>query len=168
MDRRKMPAHIRIVELGFGSSAEKIAIQLWWHVAVTIDGAADKLHFEGVKSFAIADGCQGVRMHRLAGNAGRNLLLFRGRCATQTEHCDNNKRSATPHGNYNCLRSVFQRAQASSRARRFPSLASGFSPSRMNPCPAPPYTIGSYFFPARFINSCAVGMVTFTCSSFPA
>jgi len=33
----------------------------------------------------------------------------------------------------NCLSSVFQRVQASSRARRFPSFASGFSPSRMNP-----------------------------------
>jgi len=38
---------------------------------------ADKLHFEGVKSFAVADGCQNVRMHRLAGDAGRNLPLFR-------------------------------------------------------------------------------------------
>ena len=77
MDRRKMPAHIRIVELGFGSSAEKIAIQLRWHVAVTINGAADKLHFERVKSFAVANGCQSVGMHRLAGDAGRNLPLFR-------------------------------------------------------------------------------------------
>ena len=128
-----MPAHIRIVELGLGSGAEKVAVNLWWHVAVTIDGAADKLHFERVKSFAIADGCQRPRVHRLAGNAGRNLPLFRGRCAAQTEQCDSNKSSATPHERYNCFRSVFQRAQASSRARRFPSLASGFSPSRMNP-----------------------------------
>ena len=58
MDRRKMPAHIRIVELGLGSSAEKIAVHLRWHIAVTINGAADKLHFERVKSFAVADGCQ--------------------------------------------------------------------------------------------------------------
>ena len=77
MDRRKMPAHIRIVELGLGSSAEKIAIHLWGHITVTINGAADKLHFEGVKSFAVAHGCQNVRMHRLAGDAGRNLPLFR-------------------------------------------------------------------------------------------
>ena len=68
-----MPAHIRIVELGLGSSAEKIAVHLRWHIAVTINGAADKLHFERVKSFAVADGCQSVGMHRLAGNAGRNL-----------------------------------------------------------------------------------------------
>jgi hypothetical protein len=135
MDRRKMPAHIRIVELGLGSSTEKIAIQLWWHIAVTINGAADKLHFERVKSFAVADGCQNVGMHQLAGNARRNLPLFRRGSAAQTEQCDNNKTSATQHGNFqgNCLSSVFQRAQASSRARRFPSLASGFSPSRMNP-----------------------------------
>src|SRR5438270_1583709 len=170
MDRRKMPAHIRIVELGLGSSAEKIAIQLRWHIAVTINGAADKLHFERVKSFAVAEGRQSMGMHRLAANAGRNLLLVRRRSAPETEQGDNNKGSAALHGvpQGNCLSSVFQRAQASSRAWRFPSLASGFSPSRMNPCPAPPYTTGSYFFPARFINSCAVGMVTFTCSSFPA
>ena len=135
-----MPAHIRIIELGLGSSAEKIAIQLWWHIAVTIDGAADKLHFERVKSFAVADGCESVRMHRLAGNARRNLPLFRRGSVPQTEQCDNNKTSAALHGvsQGNCLSSVFQRAQASSRACRFPSLASGFSPSRMNPCPAPP------------------------------
>src|SRR5438477_13144648 len=135
MDRRKMPAHIRIVELGFGSSTEKIAIQLWWHIAVTINGAADKLHFERVKSFAIADGCQSVGVHWLAGNAGRNLPLFRGPCATQTEQRDNDKAGAALHGvsQGSCLSSVFQRAQASSRARRFPSSASGFSPSRMNP-----------------------------------
>src|SRR5437763_3008541 len=170
MYRRKMPAHVRIVELGLGCSAEKVAVNLRWHVPVTINGAADKLHFERVKSFAVADGCQSVRMHRLADNARRNLLLFRGRRATQTEKCDNNKRSVALHGvsQGNCLSSVFQRAQASSRACRFSSLASGFSPSRMNPCPAPPYTTGSYFFPARLINSCAVGIVTFTCSSFPA
>ena len=98
MDGRKMPAHIRIVELGLGSSAEKIAIQLRWHIAVTINGAADKLHFEGVKSFAVADGCQNVGMHRLAGDAGGNLPLFRRRSAPQTEQCDDNKRSAALHG----------------------------------------------------------------------
>jgi hypothetical protein len=95
-----MPAHIRIVELGLGCSAEKVAVNLWWHVAVTINGAADKLHFKRVKSFAIADSCESVRMHRLAGNAGRNLPRFRGRCAAQTEQCDNNKASATQHGNF--------------------------------------------------------------------
>src|SRR6266496_6088173 len=131
MHRRKMPAHIRIVELGLGCSAEKVAVNLWWHVAVTIDGTADKLHFERMKSFAIADGCQRPRVHRLAGNARRNLPLVRGRCAAQTKQCDSNQSSAKPHGNYNCFRSDFQRAQASSRARRFSSLASGFSPSRM-------------------------------------
>jgi len=68
MHRRKMPAHIRIIELGLGSGAEKVAVNLWWHVAVTIDGAANKLHFERVKSFAVANGCQSVRMHRLTGN----------------------------------------------------------------------------------------------------
>ena len=81
MDRRKMPAHIRIVELGLGSSAEKIAIHLWGDITVTINGAADELHFERVKSFAVADGCQSVGMHRLAGDAGRNLLRFRCRSA---------------------------------------------------------------------------------------
>src|SRR5438477_6621111 len=81
MDGRKMPAHIRIVELGLGSSAEKIAVHLRWHIAVTINGAADKLHFERVKSFAVADGCQRVGMHRLAGDAGGNLPLFRRRSA---------------------------------------------------------------------------------------
>ena len=60
MHRRKMPAHIRIVELGLGSGAEKVAVNLWWHVAVTINGAADKLHFERAKSFAIADRRQSV------------------------------------------------------------------------------------------------------------
>ena len=97
MDRRKMPAHIRIVELGLGSSAEKIAIHLWGHITVTINGAADKLHFEGVKSFAVAHGCQNVRMHRLADNAGRNWPLVRRRSAPQTEQCDNNKGSAALH-----------------------------------------------------------------------
>lgn len=135
MHRWKMPAHIRIVELGLGCSAQKAAVDLRWHIAVTINGAADKLHFEGVKSFAITNCCQRVGMHRLAGNPGTNLPLFRGRSAAQTEqrNCDGNKTSAKAHGNYNCLSSVFQRAQASSRARRFSSLASGFSPSRMNP-----------------------------------
>jgi hypothetical protein len=98
MDGRKMPAHIRIVELGLGSSAEKIAVHLRWHIAVTINGAADKLHFERVKSFAVADGCQRVGMHRLAGDAGGNLPLFRRRSAPQTEQCDDNKRSAALHG----------------------------------------------------------------------
>ena len=97
MDGRKMPAHIRIVELGLGSSAEKIAVHLRWHIAVTINGAADKFHFERVKSFAVADGCQRVGMHRLAGDAGGNLPLFR-RSAPQTEQCDDNKRSAALHG----------------------------------------------------------------------
>jgi len=77
MDRRKMSAHIRIVELGLGSGTEKIAIQLWWHIGITINCAANKLHFKRVKSFAVADGCQNVGMHRLAGNAGRNLPLLR-------------------------------------------------------------------------------------------
>ena len=98
MDGRKMPAHIRIVELALGSSAEKIAVHPWWHIAVTINGAADKLHFERVKSFAVADGCQRVGMHRLAGDAGRNLPLFRRRSAPQTEQCDNNKCGAALHG----------------------------------------------------------------------
>ena len=130
-----MPAHIRIVELGLGNSAQKVAVKLWWHVAVTINGAADKLHLKRVKSFAIADGCQSVGMHPLAQNVRSNLSRFRCGSAIQTEQCDHNKTSATQHGNFqgNCLSSVFQRAQASSRARRFSSLASGFSPSRMNP-----------------------------------
>jgi hypothetical protein len=130
-----MPAHIRIVELGLGSSAEKLAVNLWWHVTITINGAADKLHFECAKSFAIADGCQSVGMHWLVQNVRSNLSRFRCGSAAQTEQCDRNKTSATQHGSFqgNCLRSVFQRAQASSRACRFPSLASGFSPSRMNP-----------------------------------
>src|SRR6184192_4231669 len=98
MYRRKMPAHVRIVELGLGCSAEKVAVNLRRHVPIMINGAADKLHFERVKSFAVADGCQSVRMHRLADNARRNLLLFRGRRATQTEKCDNNKTSAALHG----------------------------------------------------------------------
>ena len=85
MDRRKMPAHIRIVELGLGSSAQKIAVHLRWHIAVTINGAADKLHFERVKSFAVADGGQSVRMHRLAGDVGRNLPLFRRRSGPRIE-----------------------------------------------------------------------------------
>ena len=98
MDRRKMPAHIRIVELGLGSSAEKIAVHLRWHIAVTINGAADKLHFERMKSFAVADGCQNVGMHWLAGDAGRNLPLFRRRSGPQIEQCDNKKGRATLHG----------------------------------------------------------------------
>src|SRR5213080_2912221 len=103
MDRRKMPAHIRIVELGLGSSAEKIAIHLRWHIAVTINGAADKLHLERVKSFAVADGCQSVGMHRLTRNVRSNLSLFRRRSATQSEQCDNNKTSATQHGNFRAI-----------------------------------------------------------------
>jgi hypothetical protein len=95
-----MPAHIRIIELGLGCSAEKIAVNLRRHVAVTINGAADKLHFERVKSFAIADGRQSVGMHRLARNMRSNLSLFRRRSATETEQCDNKKTSATPHGNF--------------------------------------------------------------------
>ena len=84
MDRWEMPAHIRIVELGLGSRAQKIAIQLRRHIAVTINGAADKFHFEGVKSFAVADGCQNVRMHWLAGNAGGNLRMVCRRSDPET------------------------------------------------------------------------------------
>jgi len=138
MHRRKMAAHVRIVELGLGCGTEKAAVNLWWHIIVTINGAADKLHFERAKSSAITDGSQGSRMHRLTRNVRSNLLLVRGRYAAQTEQCDHKKTCAAWHGNYNCLSSVFQRAHASSRACRFPSLASGFSPSRMNPWPAPP------------------------------
>ena len=58
MYRRKMPAHIGIVELGLGCGADKVVINLWRYIAVTINGAADELHFEGVKSFTIADRCQ--------------------------------------------------------------------------------------------------------------
>src|SRR2546430_6530609 len=60
---------------------------------------------------------QSVRTHRLAYNARRNLLLFRVRCATQTEKCDNNKTSAALHGvsQGNCLSSVFQRDRKSTR-----------------------------------------------------
>src|SRR4029077_20373105 len=97
MDRRKMPAHIRIVELGLGSSAEKIAIHLRWHIAVTINGGADKLHFERVKSFAVADGGKSMGMQRVAGAEVRNLPRFPRRSAPQIEQCDNNKRSAALH-----------------------------------------------------------------------
>src|SRR5205085_2970114 len=78
--------------------------------AVTINGAADKLHFERVKSFAVADGCQRVGMHRLAGDAGGNLPLFRRRSAPQTEQCDDNKRSAALHG---VLRVIVEAASSS-------------------------------------------------------
>ena len=98
-----MPAHIRIVELGLGCSAEKVAVNLRWHITVTIDGAADKLHFERVKSFAVADGCQSVGMHRLTRNVRSNLSLFRRRSAPQSEQCDNNKTSATQHGNFRAI-----------------------------------------------------------------
>jgi len=98
-----MPAHIRIVELGLGCSAEKVAVNLRWHITVTIDGAADKLHFERVKSFAVADGCQSVGMYRLTRNVRRNFSLFRRRSATQSEQCDNNKTSATQHGNFRAI-----------------------------------------------------------------
>ena len=98
-----MPAHIRIVELGLRCSAEKVAVNLRWHITVTIDGAADKLHFERVKSFAVADGCQSVGMHRLTRNVRSNLSLFRRRSATQSEQCDNNKTSATQHGNFRAI-----------------------------------------------------------------
>ncbi len=98
-----MPAHIRIVELGLGCSAEKVAVNLRWHIAVAIDGAADKLHFERVKSFAIADRRQSMGMHRLTRNVRSNLSLFRRRSATQSEQCDNNKTSATQHGNFRAI-----------------------------------------------------------------
>jgi len=103
MHRRKMPAHIRIVELGLGSGAEKVAVNLWWHIVVTINGAAHKLHFERVKSFAVADGCKSVGMHRQTRNVRSNLSLFRRRSATQSEQCDNNKTSATQHGNFRAI-----------------------------------------------------------------
>src|SRR5207249_9814805 len=98
MHRRKMPAHICIIELGLGCGAEKVAVNLWWHVGVTIDGAAYKLHFERVKSVAVADGCQSVGMHRMTGNVRSNLWRFRRRGGNQSEQCGIHKTSATQHG----------------------------------------------------------------------
>src|SRR5438094_5149535 len=49
--------------------------------------------------------------------------------------------------------SFFHRVHASSRAFLFASDASGASPARMNPWPAPSYVTTSYVFLAAFISS---------------
>ena len=53
-----MAANIGIVKLSLGRRAEQIAIDLWWHIVITVDGAVDELDFEGMKSLAVTDCCQ--------------------------------------------------------------------------------------------------------------
>jgi len=131
----KAPADVCIVKLRFGWSIQQVAIYLRRHVDVSVDGTTDELDFEGVKSFAITHCRQRMRMDGLTRNSRANLTLFRGSCRMQCQqrNRDNKKMTVAVHETHNCLNNVFQRAQASSRAFRFSSVASGFSPSRMNP-----------------------------------
>ena len=135
MNGWKTAADIRIVKLGLGWRTEQVAIDLGWHIAVTIDGAVDELDFECVEAFAITDCRQSVRMDRLTRNAGSDLALLSRPCGIECKqrNCDDDKTGVALHGTHNSFNNVFQRAQASSRAFRFSPLASGFSPSRMNP-----------------------------------
>jgi len=71
-----MAANVRIVKLSLGRSVEQVAIDLRWHIAITIDGAVDELDFKGVETPTISDCCQGVRMDRLTRNVGSDLALF--------------------------------------------------------------------------------------------
>ena len=76
MNGWKMAANIGIVKLSLGRCAEQVAIDLGWHIAITVDGAVDELDFEGMESLAVTDCCQRVGMNRLPCNSGSDLALF--------------------------------------------------------------------------------------------
>ena len=78
-----MAANIRIVKLGLGRRDEQVVVDLRRHIAITIDGAIDKLDFEGAESLAITDGCQCLGMDRLTRNSGSDLALFCRRCGVE-------------------------------------------------------------------------------------
>src|SRR5580698_4560158 len=63
---------------------------------------------------------------------------------------------------------LFQRSQASVRAFLSASFASGASPARIKPCPAPSYVTGSNVLPAVFILVIASGIIAPIRASFPA
>jgi hypothetical protein len=65
----KVAADICVVKLGFGWRIQELAIDLRRHVAVPIDGTIDELDFEGVKSLAVTDCRQRMRMDRLTRNS---------------------------------------------------------------------------------------------------
>ena len=69
MNGWKMAANIGIVKLSLGRRAEQVAIDLGWHIAITVDGAVDELDFEGMEPLAVTDCCQGVGMDRLTRNS---------------------------------------------------------------------------------------------------
>ena len=76
MNGWKMAANIGIVKLSLGRRAEQVAIDLGWHIAITVDGTVNELDFEGMESFAVTDCCQRVGMDRLTRNSGSDLALF--------------------------------------------------------------------------------------------
>ena len=55
-----MAANIGIVKPSLGRRVEQVAIDLWWHIVITVDGAVYELDFEGMESFAVTDCCQRV------------------------------------------------------------------------------------------------------------
>jgi hypothetical protein len=75
-----MPTDICVIKPSLGCGGKEVVINSWRHIVVSINGTANKLHFERVKPFAIADRCQRAGMHGLAGDVRRNLRLLRGRC----------------------------------------------------------------------------------------
>jgi hypothetical protein len=75
-----MASHIRVVKLGLGRRTEQVAIDLRRHIAVTIDGAVDKLDFEGAEALTITDCRQPLRMNRLTRDVRSDLALFPGPC----------------------------------------------------------------------------------------
>jgi non-heme chloroperoxidase len=64
--------------------------------------------------------------------------------------------------------SLTNRRNPSARAAEFAAFASGASPARINPCPAPSYVTGSYTLPAAFMSITVCGTVAPMRASFPA
>jgi hypothetical protein len=79
----KMASHIRVVKLGLGRRIEEVAIDFRRHIPVTIDGAVDKLDFEGAEALTITDCRQRLRMNRLTRDVRTDLALSPGPCRAE-------------------------------------------------------------------------------------
>ena len=108
-----MPTDVCVVKPSLGCGGEQVGINLWRHIVVPINGAANKLHFERVKPFAVADRCQRAGMHRLARDVRCNLRLLRGRCLAHARYRYKNNSYVPAHERFRATVSA-----ASSNASR--------------------------------------------------
>jgi hypothetical protein len=77
MNGWKMAANICIIKLRLRRGVEQVLVNLWRHIAVTVNGTVDELDLESAEPLAITDRCQGVGMDRLTHDVGRDLPRLR-------------------------------------------------------------------------------------------